>query len=170
MIEAVSLKVVFEVILRTTLIFLVTFVVIRMRGKKQLAQLTLFDILIVIALGSAVGDVMIYPEEVVSLLRSVIAICTLVFLIHLVEYIVSRAPIRVTKIVYGEPLILIKDGKLIKKNFDKANLTEEQFRSMLREKNIEYYSEAGIVRLEPNGKISVKRKKNRKVPKSVKRK
>ncbi|MEJ2568666.1 MAG: DUF421 domain-containing protein, partial [candidate division WOR-3 bacterium] len=66
-----------EVVVRTTIIFFVAFIVIRIRGTKQLAQLTLFDILIVIALGSAVGDVMIYPEGIVSLLRSTVAICTL---------------------------------------------------------------------------------------------
>lgn len=151
---------VIEVVIRTAIIFLVAFVVIRIRGKKQLAQMTLFDILIVIALGSAVGDVMIYSEEVVSLLRSIIAIVTLVFLVHVVEFLVSRAPAKVTRIVYGEPLELIRDGKLIKKNFQKTNLTKDQLRSMLREKNIRYYSEARLVILEPNGEISVQRMRN----------
>jgi len=149
-----------EVIVRTTIIFLVAFIVIRIRGRKQLAQLTLFDILIVIALGSAVGDVMIYSEEVVSLLRSIIAIGTLAILIHLVEFVACRAPKKITRIIYGDSTIIIKDGKLIKKNFEKTNLTEDQLRAKLREKNIQYYSEAKIVRLEPDGELSVKRKRN----------
>ncbi len=149
-----------EVIVRTTIIFLVAFIVIRIRGRKQLAQLTLFDILIVIALGSAVGDVMIYSEEVVSLLRSIIAIGTLAILIHLVEFVACRAPKKITRIIYGDSTIIIKDGKLIKKNFIKTNLTEDQLRAKLREKNIQYYSEAKIVRLEPDGELSVKRKRN----------
>jgi len=160
MIKFVSFGSALEVVVRTTIIFLVAFIVIRIRGRKQLAQLTLFDILIVIALGSAVGDVMIYSEEVVSLLRSIIAICTLAVLIHLVEFVACRAPKKITRIIYGDSTIIIKDGKLIKKNFIKTNLTEDQLRAKLREKNIQYYSEAKIVRLEPDGELSVQRKRN----------
>jgi uncharacterized membrane protein YcaP (DUF421 family) len=160
MIKLINFTQILEVIVRTTIIFLVAFIVIRIRGKKQLAQLTLFDILIVIALGSAVGDVMIYPEEVVSLLRSIIAICTLAVLIQVFEYLTCRAPKKISKIVYGESTVIIKNGRLIRKNFEKINLTEEQLRSMLREKNINYYSEAKIVRLEPDGELSVQRKRN----------
>ncbi len=159
MIELISFGNVLEVVVRTTIIFLVAFIVIRIRGTKQLAQLTLFDILIVIALGSAVGDVMIYSEEVVSLLRSAVAISTLAVLIHVVEFLACRAPGNITRIIYGDSMIIIKNGKLIKRNFDRANLTEDQLKAKLREKNIQYYSEAKIVRLEPDGQLSIQRKK-----------
>jgi uncharacterized membrane protein YcaP (DUF421 family) len=107
-----------------------------------------------------VGDVMIYPEEVVSLFRSIIAICTIAVLIHVFEYLACRAPKKITKMIYGDSAIIIKNGKLIKKNFAKTNLTEDQLRAKLREKNIQYYSEAKIVRLEPDGGLSVQRKRN----------
>jgi uncharacterized membrane protein YcaP (DUF421 family) len=160
MINGVGLDQVFEVVIRTAIIVLAAFIIIRIRGRKQLAQLTLFDIIIVIALGSAVGDVMIYPEEVVSLLRSVIAITTLAVLVHISEHLVCRAPKKITRIIYGDSTVIIKNGKLVKKNFEKINLTEDQLKSKLREKNIQYYSEARIVRLEPDGELSVQRKKN----------
>lgn len=159
MIKLISFQNVLEVVVRTTIIFIVAFIVIRIRGTKQLAQLTLFDILIVIALGSAVGDVMIYSEEVVSLLRSIIAICTLAILIHLVEFVACRLPKKITSIIYGDSTIIIKNGRLIKKNFEKTNLTEDQLKSKLREKNIQFYSEAKIVRLEPDGELSIQRKR-----------
>lgn len=160
MINLISFDQIFEVVVRTAIIVLAAFIVIRIRGRKQLAQLTLFDIIIVIALGSAVGDVMIYSEEVVSLLRSIIAITTLAVMVHICEYLVCRAPKRITRLIYGDSAIIIKNGKLVKKNFEKINLTEDQLKSKLREKNIQYYSEARIVRLEPDGKLSVQRKRN----------
>lgn len=162
MIDFISLNQVFEVVVRTAIIVLAAFIVIRIRGRKQLAQLTLFDIIIVIALGSAVGDVMIYPEETVSLLRSIIAIATLAIMVNVCEYLMCRAPKKITRIIYGDSTIIVKDGKLVKKNFDKTNLTEDQLRSKLREKNIQYYSEAKVVRLEPDGELSVQRKRNEK--------
>jgi uncharacterized membrane protein YcaP (DUF421 family) len=160
MIELVNLSQVLEVVMRTAIIAIVAFIAIRIRGRKQLAQLTLFDILIVIALGSAVGDVMIYPEETVSLLRSIAAITTLIVLIYIFEYFICRAPKKITRIVYGDSTIIIKNGKLVKKNFAKTNLTEDQLKSKLREKNIQYYSEVKIARLEPDGALSVQRKRN----------
>ena len=160
MINPISFNQVLEVIIRTSIIGLAAFIVIRIRGRKQLAQLTLFDIIIVIALGSAVGDVMIYPEEVVSLLRSIVAITTLIVLIYVFEDLVCRAPKKIARIIYGDSTIIIKNGKLVKKNFEKINLTEDQLRAKLREKNIQYYSEAKIVRLEPDGELSVQRKRN----------
>lgn len=160
MITLIDSDQVLEVVIRTTIIVLLAFIVIRIRGRKQLAQLTLFDILIVIALGSAVGDVMIYPEETVSLLRSAVAIITLVALVVLSEYLICRAPQKITRLIYGDATIIIKNGKLMKKNFERANLTEDQLKSKLREKNIQYYSEARIVRLEPDGELSVQRKRN----------
>ncbi len=160
MIKLINCSQILEVVIRTSIISLAAFILIRTRGSKQLAQLTLLDIIMVIAFGSAVGDVMIYPEETVSLLRSIIAITTLAVLIHLSEYIVCRAPKKFTRIMYSDPTIIIKNGKLIKKNFAKANLTEDQLKSKLREKNLQYYSEAKIVRLEPDGELSIKRKRN----------
>jgi uncharacterized membrane protein YcaP (DUF421 family) len=160
MIELINFGSVFEVVFRTTIIFSVAFIVIRIRGTKQLAQLTLFDVLIVIALGSAVGDVMIYPEEVVSLLRSAVAIGTLAILINVFEYLACKAPKKITRIIYGDSTIIIKDGRLIKRNFEKTNLTEDQLKAKLREKNIQYYSEAKIVRLEPDGQLSIQRKRS----------
>jgi uncharacterized membrane protein YcaP (DUF421 family) len=160
MINLVSSVEVLEVVMRTAIIIVVAFIVIRIRGRKQLAQLTLFDILIVIALGSAVGDVMIYPEETVSLLRSIIAITTLLLLVFIFEYLICRAPKKITRFVYGDSTIIIKNGKLVKKNFAKTNLTEDQLKSKLREKNIQYYSEVKIARLEPDGGLSIQRKRN----------
>ena len=159
MIQLISFGNVLEVVIRTTIIFLVAFIVIRIRGTKQLAQLTLFDILIVIALGSAVGDVMIYPEEIVSLMRSAVAVSTLAVLVHVFEFLACRAPRKITRIIYGDSTIIIKNGRLIKRNFERTNLTEDQLKAKLREKNIQYYSEAKIVRLEPDGQLSIQRKK-----------
>jgi uncharacterized membrane protein YcaP (DUF421 family) len=160
MISFIGFNQIFEVIIRTAIIVFAAFVIIRTRGSKQLAQLTLFDIVMVIALGSAVGDVMIYPEEIVSVLRSVVAMITLAVLVHISEYLVCRAPKKITRIIYGDSTVIIRNGKLIKKNFDKTNLTEDQLRAKLREKNIHYYSEARVVRLEPDGELSVQRKRN----------
>ncbi|MEA1993100.1 MAG: DUF421 domain-containing protein [Euryarchaeota archaeon] len=159
MIDLITFDTLFEVVIRTALISIFTFTIVRIRGYRQLAQFSLLDVIIVIALGSAVGDVMIYSEEVAPLLKSMAAIGTLVLMVIVIESLLFKAPHKIEEIVYGKALTLIKDGKLIEKNLDRTNITKDQLRSKLRERNIRYFSETRIVRLEPDGKISVERKR-----------
>ena len=153
------INIVIEVIIRTALIFFFTFLIMRVRGRRQLVQFTIFDIIIIIALGSAVGDVMIYPDNVTSIVRSMTAITTIVFLIYFIEKLLFKAPLSISKLIEGDVIILVKNGKLVKENLKKSKITEGELRSRLREKNIEHFSEARIARLEPDGQISVRRKK-----------
>jgi len=152
---------VMEVFIRTSLIFIFTTVLMRTRGKKQLGQITIFDILIIIALGSAVGDVMIYTEEQVPFMRSVVAVSTVFVLVTVIEKLLMELPVKVRNMIHGEPVILVKDGKLVKKSLNESNITKEELRSMLREKNVDYFSQAKKVILEPTGKLSITRKKKK---------
>jgi uncharacterized membrane protein YcaP (DUF421 family) len=159
MLDVITLNLVTEVVLRTTIIFLFTFLLIRLRSKRQLAQFNLFDVIVVLALGTAVGDVMVYSEDNVSLVRSLISITTLIVLVNTIEYILARSPSSIVELIHGKAITLVKDGKLVKDNLKKSNITEEELRSKLREKNINYYSEVRLVQLEPDGDFSIIRKK-----------
>lgn len=143
-----------NVILRTIAIITVAFLVVRLRGKRQLGQLSLFDTIIIIALGSAVGDVMIYPESVVSLAYSVVAITTLALFIFSIEKIISWLPPMASKIVYGEDIVIAYQGQFIKENFSGTRLTEDQVLSRLRERGVSSLEETKIVRLEADGDLS----------------
>ena len=157
MIRGISYNSAFEVVFRTVAIFICTFIMIRMRGTKQLSQMSLFDALLVIALGSALGDVMVYPESEVSLLRAIIAIGTIVVLVTAIQFMVARAPKKIAEIIHGESIILVQDGKLLKENLLKVNLTEVQLRSKMSENKIRYYSQIRILKLENDGEISIER-------------
>ena len=150
-----------EVIFRTIAIFVSTFIMIRLRGTKQLSQMSLFDALLVIALGSALGDVMVYPESEVSLLRAIIAIGTLLLLVYVLQFIIARSPKKVAKLVHGEAVTLVQDGKLVKENLLKVNISEVQLRSKMSENFVKYYSQVRVLKLEPNGEISIERKSRR---------
>lgn len=155
MIEQITSLPALTVVLRTLIIFIFAFLVIRIRGKRQLGQLSLFDTIVVIALGSAVGDVMIYPQEIVSLERSIVAITTLALFVFTLEFFISRAPKKVSDVIYGEEMVIVYDGQLVPENFKKTMLTEDQLLSRLREQGIRDYSSLKFARLEPDGDISV---------------
>lgn len=67
-----------EILVRVVTIYVIGVVLLRMMGKRSRRQMTSFDLLIVIALGSAMGDVMFYPQ--VPVLYSVIVIATILSL------------------------------------------------------------------------------------------
>ncbi|PIN99897.1 hypothetical protein COT72_03610 [archaeon CG10_big_fil_rev_8_21_14_0_10_43_11] len=148
-----------EVVVRTTIIFFFTFLVMRIRGQRQLAHLNLFDLVIIIGLGSAVGDAMIYGDEVVHLLTSMTAIATIVILIWGVENILERSPYWLVAIIEGKSTVLVRNGKIVKEALRKINLHEEELRAKLRESNVHSISGIREVRLEPDGGISITRKR-----------
>lgn len=155
MIETLASFSIFSVVLRTAIIFCFAFAIIRLRGKRQLGQMSLFDTIVVIALGSAIGDVMIYPESIVSLERSLIAIFTLALLVFAIEFITARSPKAVGNVVYGKETMIVYNGQLVLENFQKTMLTEDQLLSRLREMGVNNYSELKSARLEPDGDISI---------------
>ena len=161
MINVPGLNEIQDVVFRTVGIFFFTYLIIRIRGNKQLSNLSLFDVLLVIALGSAMGDVMIYSEKEVSMIRAVRAISTVVLMIFFIEFVIARTSKKISRFLYGEPIVLVRNGRLIKKNLEKTNMSGDQLKSLLRTHNVRYYSECKKVQLEPNGELSIIRKKNK---------
>ncbi|MFA5406513.1 MAG: YetF domain-containing protein [Candidatus Nanoarchaeia archaeon] len=159
---------VLEVLFRTVTVFFFTFFLMRLRGHKQLTQLNVFDVLIIIALGSAVGDVMIYGDSVVPLTTALIAIATVIILVLIIENFIAIAPPKIIKLIEGKEEILIHKGKVDWDVLRKVNIHEEELKSMLRSKGIYDYRDASIVYLEPDGSISVRRRIRRKNGKNKK--
>src|SRR6056297_2194620 len=120
MINVPGLNEILDVVFRTVGIFFFTYLIIRIRGNKQLSNLSLFDVLLVIALGSAMGDVMIYSEKEVSMIRAVTAISTVVLMIFFIEFVIARTSKKISRFLYGEPIVLVRNGRLIKKNLEKT--------------------------------------------------
>ena len=104
---------------------------------------------------------MIYSEKEVSMIRAITAISTVVLMIFVIEFVIARTSKKVSRFLYGEPIVLVKNGRLIKKNLEKTNMSGDQLKSLLRTNNVRYYSECKKVQLEPNGELSIIRKKNK---------
>lgn len=149
-----SLTRISDVFLRTALIFLFAFVILRLLGKKRLSQFSAIDLLLIIALGSAVGDVMIYGEEIIPITTSIIAIATVAALIKLIDELVQIAP-PLEKITAGKATTLIKNGKIDEDALRREKITQEELESMLREKGYLKHSLLKEVTLEPDGQVGV---------------
>jgi len=149
---------VIAVVARTTLIFLFTYFTIRILGKKSLSQFTIVDVLLIIALGSAVGDVMIYGERTIPIIIALIAIMTVAFLIKSIDSLIINHP-SIEKLAKGEPTVLVVDGKVDDVALSKEDMTLEELSSLLRENGYDKVTKLKQVVLETDGHISVLEKR-----------
>lgn len=150
-------------VIRTVVIFLFTFLLLRIIGKRQVSQFTWFDILLIVALGSAVGDVMIYPEHTVAIVTSMAAIFIVVILVRVLTYMVLKSP-AVEAVIEGKEEILVHNGRIMPEALRKADLTERELRTLLRERGFPSLRGIDEVILEINDDISIIKKQPRKKP------
>src|SRR3984885_3422863 len=99
-----------EIALRTTVIYAVVLLGVRLSGKREVGQMTPFDLTLLLLLSNSVQNAMTGPDT--SLLGGVVAASTLLVLNHLVGRLsgVNRG---FRRVVEGEPSLLIHDGKPI---------------------------------------------------------
>lgn len=140
-----------SVFVRTTIIALLVFAIVKWLGGKGIGQLSPFGLLIVVGLGSAIGDPMIYNE--VSIPQAMVAVIIVVVFFKIIDYLTLRSK-RFRESVEPHPILLVDYGQVSKKGLEKAKMDKEEFEVEMRLAGIERESEIKFARLEPNGKIS----------------
>lgn len=140
-----------SVVVRTTIIALLVFVIVKWLGGKGIGQLSPFGLLIVVGLGSAIGDPMIYNE--VSIPQAMVAVIIVVVFFKIIDYLTLRSK-RFRESVEPHPILLVDYGQISKNGLEKAKMDKEEFRVEMRLAGVERESEIKFARLEPNGKIS----------------
>jgi uncharacterized membrane protein YcaP (DUF421 family) len=142
------------VVMRTTIIFLYAFILLRLLGKRRLSHVGYIDLLLIIAFGSAVGDVMIYSESTTHLLTSMAAITVVSIIVKLLNEFSSHTSFG-NHIVDGHAQLLIDKGVIVDGVLAKEDLSQEKIDSYLREKGIESVKHVRKAFIEPDGEISV---------------
>lgn len=150
-----------EIAFRTVIIFLYALLLLRFIGKRGLGQLTPFEFAIIIALGSAVGDPMFYPD--VPIFHSMVVI-TIVVLLQRGIVEITRHNDRLEEFIESSPSKIVQHGLIQLDGLEHERLSEEEVYSMLREAEIEVLSQVERAYLEPSGKISVIRRAKETVP------
>jgi uncharacterized membrane protein YcaP (DUF421 family) len=141
-----------EIVLRTTLLYLYTLLLLRFLGKRGVRQLTFFEFAIILALGSAAGDPMLYED--VPLLHAALVI-TIIVLVQRAIVIVTEKNKTLEVIFESSPRRLIKDGRLELEALEEEKLSKDEVFSRLREANLKHLGEVVRAYLEPSGNISI---------------
>jgi uncharacterized membrane protein YcaP (DUF421 family) len=153
-ISLVSLHETGAVIIRTTIIFLYAFCLLRLLGKRRLSLFGYIDVLLIIAFGSAVGDVMIYGESTAHLINSMVAVTVVAVLVKLINEFSSHSSLG-ARVFDGHARLVIDKGKIVDGVLAKEDMTEDRLCSYLRQKGIDSVRHVRKGFLEPDGELSV---------------
>src|SRR5215831_19075670 len=141
-----------EIVARTAAVYVALLVGLRLTGKRQVGQLTPFDLLLLLLLANAVQNAMVGPDT--SLVGGLVAAAVL----FLVNTLVARFALKsrgAAHLFEGNPTLLIDHGHVIGLNLEREGITEDDLLRALREHGV---AEVGSVRsaiLEVDGSVSV---------------
>ena len=143
---------VLEVVIRTGVIYLFVLVGVRLSGKREVGQMTPFDLTLLLLLSNAVQNAMVGPDN--SLLGGIIAAATLLALNFLVAEL-SGVNRRFRKFVQGSPTLLVHNGQLIPAHMARERVTFDEVERSMREHGISCIQEISLAVLEVDGSISI---------------
>ena len=140
-----------QIVLRTGIIYLLVLLGVRLSGKREVGQMTPFDLTLLLLLSNSVQNAMTGPDT--SLAGGAVAACTLLILNYLVAEL-SGANRRFRKIIQGQPSLLIHDGKPIESHMAKEHVSMDELHRALREHGINSPDQVALAVLEVDGSIS----------------
>lgn len=147
----------FGFVIRTFIVGIIAFLVGRYISKRTINQLTAYDFVLAWILGALTVAPLLDGE--VSFTYIIVPLLTLFFW-HYVFSLISLRNRKLSLFFNGKPIILIDDGKIIRKNLKKHFINVDLLMSELRLKNIFNISEVKYVILEPNGHFSIIKKES----------
>ena len=158
----------------TLAVYVFIVVAIRLFGKKELAQLSVVDLVFILLISNAVQNAMVGPDA--TLLGGLVAASTLFLVNYLLKYLQYKFP-KFGKVVEGDAIMLVYEGKFIDAHLKKARITEDEIMEAVREHGVASIEEVNLAIMEVDGSISVlsnkfqkKTTRKRKVRKNISKK
>lgn len=140
-----------DIVIRATVMFAILYGLLRLMGKRELGQMTPFELVMLVVLGDLIQQGVTHNDF--SLTGATLAIGTFAFWTMVLGWMVYRWP-RAQKWIEGEPRVLIRDGELIAANLRRDRLTRREIESEMRLAGIAHLHEVAWAILEPEGRIS----------------
>lgn len=141
-----------EVATRCLYTFVLVFLFLKITGRRGVRQMSLFEVLIILTLGSAAGDVAFYDD--VPMIPVFMVFLSLAVLYRLVMWLMARSN-KLEELLEGKPTVIIEEGEFAWEKVDAQNITEFELFMELRTQGVEHLGQVRLAILETNGKISV---------------
>ena len=137
---------------KSIFVYLFILLAIRLFGKKELAQLSVIDLVFILLISNAVQNAMVGNDS--SLQGGIVAALGLFAVNYVLKYITYKFP-SIGRLVQGHAILLIYDGKVIDKNLTDSMLTMEELEEAVREHGVENCAMVNLAVMEVDGNISV---------------
>jgi len=147
-----SVEFLLEVLLRSIIMFCFILIALRTSGKRGIKQLSIFELIIIIGLGSAAGDPMFYKD--VGIVPAIMVFAVVVGLYRSVTWLSGKF-LPFEHLIEGKPIYLIREGKFSIAEFDKEDLSQDEFFAELRLKSVEHLGQVRNAIVETSGSISL---------------
>ena len=140
-----------ELVVRGVVVYVALLVALRIFGKREVGQFTLYDLVFVLLVANALQPAMTGPDS--SLTGGLVLILSLVTA-NAVVNMLDRVPM-IHRLFTPRPSVIIKDGKYIKAEMDREGVTEDEIEMAIREHGLSGAQDARLAVLESDGTISV---------------
>ncbi|RZJ73099.1 MAG: DUF421 domain-containing protein [Flavobacterium sp.] len=127
-------------------------VALRIFGKKELSQLSTFDVILILLISNAVQNAMVGPDT--SLLGGLAAAAVLFTLNFILKKTIAKSSF-FENLLRDKPEILIHDGKPDFKVLAKLDISHDELGEAMREHGVEHYADVKLAMFEPDGNISI---------------
>lgn len=141
-----------EKILRPVFVYVFLVIVVRLAGRRELAQLNSFDLIVLMMLANTVQNATIGNDN--SMVGGLIGVSTLLLANYAVVRLLYRHP-QVDRLLEGGPIVLIRDGQVVRGNLAREAITEEELMEAVRKQGLGSVTEVAEAVLETGGVVSV---------------
>jgi uncharacterized membrane protein YcaP (DUF421 family) len=143
---------VLEIVARGTVVYLALFVLLRLVLKRESGSLGMTDVLVVVLLADAAQNAMAGEYRTVP--DGLLLCATIIFWALALEWLAYRVPM-LRRFIRPEPLPLVRDGRVLRRNLRKELITEEELMAQVRRQGLSDLSEVDEAHMETDGRLSV---------------
>lgn len=141
-----------DIIIRSVVVYVFIVAAIRLFGKKEIAQLSVVDLVFILLISNAVQNAMVGPST--SLWGGLVAAFALFVVNFIFKNVLFRSK-KLTEIIEGRAVMLVYKGKIIQKNLESSKISMDELEAAIREHGVEHVSDVDLAVLEIDGNISV---------------
>jgi uncharacterized membrane protein YcaP (DUF421 family) len=140
-----------DIVIRATIMFFALYLLVRVMGKRELAQMTPFELIVLVVLGDLIQQGVTHNDF--SLTGAILAIVTMGFWALALSWVTYRYP-KAETMLDGEPRVIVRNGQIVQENLHRDRLTRAEILSEMRLAGIGRLTDVAWAILEPQGKMS----------------
>jgi uncharacterized membrane protein YcaP (DUF421 family) len=141
-----------DLVLRALVLFAAVYILLRVVGRRELAEMEPVDFILLIVLGDSIQQGLTQDDY------SVTGALTTIFTIAAIQVVLGYTAFRskrVRKVLEGEPLVLVEDGRVLDKNLRRARIAEDELAEEARLSQVASLKDVAWAVLETSGKVSI---------------